>query len=342
MTGYEKIKRVLNGENIGETPIMLHNFMPAARECGYTMKEYRENAAAIARSHIDTARKYGLDGILVDIDTCMEAFAVGVPVDFPEDEPARVTGPASDQIERLIEAMTPERLVKNERIKILMEAIYMIKKEVKDELFLRGNCDQMAFSLAMLSYGMEDFMANLLDEDCEEDIFRLMDRAYEVHLAFHKMMNEAGADMTSFGDSSCGPDLISRDMYRKYAMPYHIRLQKDLSALGIKSLCHICGNTDRIVEDLASVGFDAVEIDYKTDVDKAAAALKGKSVMFGPIDPSGMFYFGTPEAIAAETRRVLDIFKGEGLVIGAGCALPATTPEANIRAFVQTVRNYRI
>lgn len=342
MTGYEKIRRVLDGEAIGEIPIMLHNFMQAAKECGYTMREYRENADAITRSHIDTARRYGLDGILVDIDTCMEAYAVGVPVDFPEDEPARVTGPASGQIEFLIEAMDPERLVKNDRIKILMEAIHLIKREVKGELFLRGNCDQMAFSLAMLSYGMEDFMADLLDEDCEEGIFRLMDRAYEVHLTFHKMMNEAGADMTSFGDSSCGPDLISREMYRKYAMPYHKRLQKDLSALGIQSLCHICGNTDRIIEDVAGVGFDAVEIDYKTDVSKAAEALKGKSVMFGPIDPSGMFYFGTPEAIAAETRRVLDIFKGEGLVIGAGCALPATTPEHHIRAFVEAVRNYKV
>lgn len=342
MTGYEKIKRVLDGEKIGETPIMLHNFMSAARECGYTMREYRESAKAIARSHIDTARKYGLDGILVDIDTCMEAYAVGVPVDFPEDEPARVTGPASDQIEVLIEAMDPQRLVRDDRVKILMEAIHLIKREVDGELFLRGNCDQMAFSLAMLSYGMEDFMADLLDEDCEEDIFRLMDRAYEVHLTFHKMMHEAGADMTSFGDSSCGPDLISREMYRKYAMPYHQRLRNDLAALGIRCLCHICGNTDRIMEDLAGVGFGAVEIDYKTDVVRAAALLKGKSVMFGPIDPSGMFYFGTPETIAAETRRVLNIFQGEGLVIGAGCALPATTPEANIRAFVEAVRSYRI
>lgn len=69
--------------------------------------------------------------------------------------------------------------------------------------------------------------------------------------------------------------------------------------------------------------------------------MKGKSIMFGPIDPSGMFYFGTPEEMAAETKRILDIFNGEGLVIGAGCALPATTPENNIRAFVKTVRDYR-
>ena len=64
--------------------------------------------------------------------------------------------------------------------------------------------------------------------------------------------------------------------------------------------------------------------------------------MFGPIDPSGSFYFGTPAQIQEETHRILDIFKGEGLVIGAGCALPSNTPESNIRAFADTVKKYSI
>lgn len=340
MSGYEKIQRVLCGKAIKEIPIMLHNFMAAAREAGYSMKEYRESPQVIAKTHVLAARKYGLDGILLDIDTCIEAGAIGVPIDFPENEPARVIGAASENMDDLIDMMEPEKILANDRVKILLEGIYLIKKEVKDELFLRGNCDQMAFSLAMLARGMEDFMVELLDEDCEEKIFQLMDRAYTVHLRLHQLVNEAGADMTSFGDSSCGPDLISRDMYIKYALPYHTRLQKDLSNLGIVGLCHICGNMDSIIEDVANIGFAAVEVDYKTNMENAVRALKGKSVMFGPIDPSGMFYFGTPKKIEQETRRVLDIFQGQGIVIGAGCALPAGTPEENIKTFVNTVKQY--
>lgn len=341
MNGFERFKSMLSTGKADRTPMMLHNFMAAASELGITMAKYRSSPALIAKTHITAARKYGLDGILIDIDTCIEAGAVGVPVDFPENEPARALGCASNEIDRLIEMMDPANLIKNERVKILLEAVHLTKQQSQGELWIRGNCDQMAFSLAMLSYGMEDFMADLLDEDSEEKIFTLMDRAYEVHLTLHKLMKEAGADMTSFGDSSCGPDLISRNMYLKFALPYHKRLQKDLQDAEIPVVCHICGNTDFIIEDLADIGFTGLELDYKTNIKRAAALLKGKSLMFGPIDPSGTFYFGSPEQMREETHKVLDIFQGEGLIIGSGCALPSHTPQANIQAFTDTVLNYK-
>ena len=108
MTGYERIMTVLKGGKADRIPLMLHSFMPAAAEAGFTMAEYRSSAKNMAASHLIFARKYGLDGILLDVDTCMEAGAIGVPVDFPKDGPARVTGPASADIGELLEMMSPE------------------------------------------------------------------------------------------------------------------------------------------------------------------------------------------------------------------------------------------
>jgi uroporphyrinogen decarboxylase len=85
-----------------------------------------------------------------------------------------------------------------------------------------------------------------------------------------------------------------------------------------------------------------VEIDYKTDMAKAAPVMKGKSVVFGPIDPSGLFYFGTPDKMKAEVRRVLDIFGGRNIVLGAGCAIPRGAPEENIKAFVEAAREWTL
>jgi uroporphyrinogen decarboxylase len=342
MNGYERIRTTLNGGAADKTPLMLHSFMPAAAEAGFTMEEYRSSAGNMARAHLQFARKYGLDGILLDVDTCMEAGAVGVPIDFPPDGPARVSGPAADTIEELIEMMTPEKLHAYDRIKIQLEAVGIMKKEAGGEIFIRGNCDQMAFSLAMLSYGMENFLADLLDEELEEQIFRLIDRAFEVHLEFHRMMIEAGADITSFGDSSCGPDVISPGLFLKYSLPYHKKLQRELAKMNAGTICHICGNLDRIIEDVAGIGYTGVEIDYKTNIENAARIMKNRSVVFGPIDPSGVFYFGTPELMRAKTIRVLECFQGRGIVLGAGCAIPTGAPEELIRTFVETARAYRL
>jgi len=104
MSGLERILSTLHGAVNKPTPMMLHGFMPAAHESGFTMEEYRSSAKNIATSHLAFARKYGLDGVLVDVDTCMEAGAIGVPVDLPQDEPARTTMGLSDDIDRCIDA----------------------------------------------------------------------------------------------------------------------------------------------------------------------------------------------------------------------------------------------
>ena len=338
MNGYERIMKVLNGEKPDRVPMMLHNFMSASKEFGYTMKEFRSDPRVISKVFVDAAVKYGLDGILTDIDTAIEAHAMGALVDFPDDEPARVIGPAGKDFDEIFAKVTPERMIADERVQIYLEAIRLMRKQVGGEILIRGNADQGPYSLAMLIYGMESFLMDLMDEDRQEYIIKLIDKCYDVHLTFHKLIKDAGADITSFGDSSCGPDLISRDMYMTYANPYHRKLRNDLMDDKTKCICHICGNLDNILPDVADVRFAGIEVDYKTDITRAHDILKGKSVMSGPIDPSGVFAFGDTNKVISETEKVLEIFKDGNIIIGAGCALPDITSEANIRAFVDTVK----
>ncbi len=69
MNGYERIYAALKGEKADKIPVMLHNFMMAAREHGVMMEQYRNNPKVIAECIIASIDKYKNDGILVDIDT---------------------------------------------------------------------------------------------------------------------------------------------------------------------------------------------------------------------------------------------------------------------------------
>ncbi|MDO4982587.1 MAG: uroporphyrinogen decarboxylase family protein [Eubacteriales bacterium] len=342
MNGYERTKRVLDGGTADRVPMMLHCFMSAVEEAGIDHKSYRESARLISDSHIRYAEKYGLDGILIDVDTCVEADAIGVKVDYPDNAPARIHSGNGMSIEDIRRALDKKRLYESKRVETILESVRLSRERVGGELFIRGNCDQMGFSLVMLAYGMADFMMDLLDEDVQDDISELIDKATDFHTELHRLTYQAGADMTSFGDSSCGPDLISPEMYRKFAFPFHKKLSDTLKNEGIPSLIHICGNLDLICEDIAQLGFAGVELDYKTNITRAAEVFSGKSTVFGIIDPSGVFCLGSEDDIRNETQRVLDTFKGRNLVIGAGCALPPATPEKNIRAFVDTVKSYNL
>jgi MtaA/CmuA family methyltransferase len=311
------------------------------------MAEYRSDSRKMAKAHLDFARKYGLDGILLDVDTCILADAVGVAIDYPEDAPARRPhGPAAPNFEAMLKMLDPAKVRASSRVQIIQEAVRIMKKEAGGELLIRGNCDQMAFSLAMLVYpSMDDFMADLADEEMEGQIMELLERAFAVHCAMHDAMIEAGSDITSFGDSPSGPDLIGPEMFRKFSLPFHKRLHEYLLSKNIKTVCHICGNLDKIVDDVAGIGYEGTEIDYKTNIPNAAKVFCGKSTVFGPIDPSGVFFYGNPEIMRREVDSALRAFSEArggafpaGIVLGAGCALPPKTPEENIRAFVSEAR----
>ena len=73
-----------------QRPIMLHNFMMAAHEAGYSMKEFRDSPDKAAAAFLQSMDKYDLDGIMIDIDTTLLAGAAGTPVDYPDNEPARI------------------------------------------------------------------------------------------------------------------------------------------------------------------------------------------------------------------------------------------------------------
>lgn len=141
MTGYERIMTTLQGGIADRVPMMLHSFMTAASEAGYTMRQYRDDPHKIADAHIRFAEKYGMDGILLSIDTCIESSAIGVPTDYPEHEPARTSAPLSSDISILTDAMKPEKLYQSKRVDINLEAIRLIKQKIGKDLLLRGSCD---------------------------------------------------------------------------------------------------------------------------------------------------------------------------------------------------------
>jgi MtaA/CmuA family methyltransferase len=152
-------------------------------------------------------------------------------------------------------------------------------------------------------------------------------------------MAATGADMVSNGDSPAGPDLISPAMYAEFARPYETRLVDEAHRIGRPYALHICGNTTRILDGMLATGADALELDYKTDVRAARDAMSGRSAFIGNIDPSSVLALGTTALVEARTRELLEVFAGvPGFILNAGCAIPAETPPANLRAMLAAAR----
>jgi uroporphyrinogen decarboxylase len=341
MNGRQRIVAALRGEWPDRVPVMLHNFLMAAREAGYTQRQYREDPRKIADSFIRSVEKYGYDGVLVDVDTATLADAVGVPVDFPEDEPARCTRGCLSSLAQ-VRDLPPPDISRHPRVQTWLEAVRLVKRHFGGDVYLRGNCDQDPYSLAASMRGAADWMMDLKDPDQHEDAFRLLDYCAGVTCQFLRLMAGTGADMLSNGDSLAGPDVVSPAFYRQFAQAWERKVADQSHALGLPYVLHVCGRTDRILGDMLETGADGLELDYKTDVRVIHAKLKDRAVFIGNIDPSGVLALGTPALVERKTRELLEVYADSPrFILNAGCAIPATTPPENLRTMIRVARECR-
>ena len=339
MNGHDRITAALKGEKPDKVPVMLHNFLMAAREHGVTMEQYRNSPKVIAETFISAIDKYQYDGILVDIDTVTLAGAVGVKVDFPVDDAARShDGNIADLND--VFRLKPAKVGDYKYIQIWLEAVRMLKEYYKDEIYIRGNCDQAPFSLASMMRGAQPWMLDLM-MGTEEQISCLLEYCTDATSQFITLMSQTGCDMVSNGDSPAGPEMISADMFAKYAMPYEKRIVDLAHSKGVAYAMHICGNTDVILHHMNLIGADAYELDYKTDVKKIYDLFHDSATFIGNIDPSGVLALGTVDEVRKKTIELLEFYKNSNrFILNAGCALPPTTPSANLKAMIETARNF--
>lgn len=334
MNGYERIRAALAGRPPDTVPVMLHNFMLAAREAGISMAEYRHSPEAIARCLAEAVDRYAYDGIVVDVDTATLAGALGAVVDRPEDAPARI---ARGRLRSLHEPLEPVDIAACRGVQVWLEAVRLLRRYFGDEILIRGNCDQCPFSLASMLRGPAEWMMDLTSPENHPAAHRLLEYCAAAALRFLELMAAAGAHMVSGGDSPAG--LVGPRMYRAFAQPYESRVIEAAHARGMPYFLHICGKASGILEDMLTTGADGLELDCKTDARRAHDAMRGRAVFIGNIDPTGVLVQGTPRRVAEATRELITLFSDSPrFVLNAGCAIPPDTPEENLRAMLSAAR----
>ena len=341
MTGLQRCQTVLAGGMADRVPVVPQTFMFAAETAGIKVGAFAHSAAKMVEAQLVSQAKYGYDGCVIDFDDATLAEACGAKVIFREDEPAIV-----DEAELVVKDLRDvERLRlpdpwKDGRLPIWLEATRLLKDRIGDHVFIMGRADQGPFSLACLLRGPQQFMMDLLDEESEQGVHALIDYCRRACAVFALAQKEAGAHATSIGDAFAGPNLISPEMYRKFALEPEMRLTEEVQAAGIPFSIHICGNTNGIIADMGRTGAQILEVDWQLDMAEARRAVPASTVLMGNINPSAPMAFGTPEQVEAAVRGIMDATGGRGVFLSSGCAMGRNTKPENMRALMAAAEKF--
>jgi MtaA/CmuA family methyltransferase len=183
--------------------------------------------------------------------------------------------------------------------------------------------------------GVSTLLMDVLDRP--EWVRDLLERCVEVGIAFARAQVAAGADIIGLGDAVASQ--VSPRVYRALALPYEQRIFSAVHEMGALARLHICGNTSRILKDMAQSGADIIDADWMVDPAAAAAAFGERAAFCGNFDPVAIMFQGTPEQVREAVLRCLRE-GGPRSISNAGCEIPDGTPHANLLAQVQALRDY--
>lgn len=288
---------------------------------GIYWPEAHKDPEKMAKLAIESQRLTGIENVRVPFDFVVEPEALGCEIRWgekPDSVPSVIKHPYKDP-EKL---KKPEELLEAGRIPIVLEAIRLVRREVGDALPI-SSLVLGPFTLAGELAGLNEILIWTLKKP--EYVEEFVKFSTEIAIEFAKAQYRAGSDIV--GVASPTESLIGPNSFRKFVKPYLTKIADELG--GIKVL-HICGNTEKILADMAETGFDALSIETKNVA--SAKSLAGEVKILGSVSSSKTLTFGSPEEVKVEAKRCLE---GGVDLLEPDCGFSPITPLGNIKAMVK-------
>ena len=260
------------------------------------------------------------DVVMPLFSVCHEAAAMGCNVDWGDEE----TMPRCRQpiFTGADDIAVPADLLSQPACRVALQAISLLRHRLGDAAAVCGKVFG-SWTQAYHYFGIEQFLIMTIDDPAQ--VQRILDRLVPVTVAFANAQLEAGADCLLLADHATS-DLCSPAAYEQFLLPLHQRLADEIDA---PLILHICGDTRDRIGMIARTGLDCFHWDTKTGGPVTVRSLAGDAIaLMGGVGNMPLLR-ATPEAITAQANEALSA----GIdVIGPECAIPLTTPLANLLA----------
>ncbi len=323
-------QQVLQSPKVQALPIMTH---PGIEAIGSTVHE------AVTNGHIHyQAIRYIADNFdtlacTSIMDLTVEAEAFGAKINLPENEVPSVSGRLVSDAES-VAALEIPTLAKG-RIPQYLLANRLAAENIKNKPVFSGCIGP--FSLSGRLYNMSEIMVAIYIYP--ETILQLLSKCTDFLVNYCKALKASGTQGVIIAEPAAG--LLSGDDCMMFSTNFVKQIVDAVQDDSFTVILHNCGNTGYCTEAMVASGSRALHFGNAIDMEEVLKQCPDDVIIMGNLNPVTIFQQGTEEAVRKATRKLLEKTAGhKNFVISSGCDLPPHVPEANIRAFLETVESY--
>lgn len=304
--------------------------MEIQKAAGIYWPEALREPEKMAKLAMASHRITGLECVRVPYDFAIMPEALGCRIkyyDRPDLKPAIIEHP----FKKPEDLKMPEDFLERGRIPAVLEALHIVRGELGDFLPVSSFAFS-PFSLASELAGPMEFYRWV---NSEPDYVReFVGFAADVSATYANALYRAGADVVTVGEPTGTPDNIGPKVFDEFIKPALIKMSKKMGGIRI---FHPCGDVMPFLSHLVDIGFDGLGVYQSVDIAQAKSILGGRMKILGNIQSRGVLTHGTPEEVKAVARKALE--KGVD-VLEPSCGIEPTVPIANIKAFVEEVKEF--
>ena len=280
--------------------------------------------------------RFPLDAAILFSDILTVPDAMGLGLYFAEGEGPKFERPLRD--EAAIMALRVPDIGKE--LKYVTDAVSQIRRALDSSVPLIGfSGSPWTLSCYMVEGGGSNDYAKVKTLMYKEPklMHHILNVTAQAVTAYLNAQIEAGAQAVMIFDSWGGA--LSHAAFHEFSLAYTQRivdgLIKEKDGVRIPSIVFTMGG-GLWIESIASIGCDAVGLDWTMDIGVARQKVGDKVALQGNIDPTVLF--ATPEVIRNEVEKVLTSYGyGSGHVFNLGHGISQFTNPDNAAALVQAV-----
>jgi uroporphyrinogen decarboxylase len=230
-------------------------------------------------------------------------------------------------------------------IKYVPDAVALVRRELKGRIPLIGFAGSpWTVATYMVEGGSsKDFgLIKRMMYEAPAVLHRLLGKLCEATTLYLNAQIAAGAQAVMLFDTWGG--VLTPAQYLEFSLPYMecivAGLTREAGGARVPSIVFTKGGGAWLAAT-ASIGCDALGVDWTTDLSTARALVGDRVALQGNLDPSALY--APPDTLRAETRRVLESFgRGPGHIFNLGHGItPGVDPE-RVAVLLETVRGFAL
>ncbi|UCH05475.1 MAG: uroporphyrinogen decarboxylase family protein [Candidatus Thorarchaeota archaeon] len=332
-TPLELIEDTLNGKETERVPVVPLVGLSSSTVSGFPVETLVRDSDKQAKSQLLAHNKFGYDGVFTCMDLTVEAQALGAEVVFDNQAFPYVKSHPVEDFERVEDLALPP--VEETRISTFVDAARKLAEKLR-ETHLVSSYVIGPFTLAGHLLEAERLLeVSIEEQDLATEIVGHCERILHPVLDAYA---EAGVHNIVILEPTASTSIISPRFFEKLSQPFMKNMIARVHTRGCRATVHICGRTQRIIDQMCQTGADALSLDSAVDVEAAIDIADGRTVIIGNVDTS-LLLTGSTQDVKSAAEECLRASSGRaGFILSSGCDLPIETPHENVQVLVHTAK----